>query len=38
MKLPKTNILSGTQLAVNQLDFASPCNINNSDGIENDGS
>ena len=30
----KGHILSGTQLTVKKQDFASPCNINNFDGIE----
>jgi len=36
VKLPKIkDILSGTKLTVKQQHFASPCNINNFDGIEN---
>ena len=30
-------VLSATQLIENQLDFSSPCNINNFDDIENGG-
>ena len=35
MKLLKINLLSGMQPIVKHTNFASPCNINNFDGMEN---
>ena len=37
MKLLKINLLSGMQPIVKHTNFASPCNINNFDGMENGG-